>query len=122
MSYIYLVDDDVFTDVGQDVVAFLLVVIEEEPKGLVGMVGGGDVAAVAVQLGVGHHLVAFRHGFLVGFVGIAVHDAVALGEVFFDDVVGDGVGHHADVVVVTEVFSIIGDGAVAHDDGCGGHE
>lgn len=69
----------------QNVVAFLLVIVEEEPKGPVGVVGSGDVAWVSMHFGIGHHAIGFFYRFLV-CVGVNnVFDVVALDEVTLYD-------------------------------------
>ena len=117
-----LFDNHVFADMGNDVVTFLLVVIEEEPEGTVGVVGGGDVVTLTMQYGVGHHVVASLHGFLVGFGFFNFIDAVELLEIFIDDAGCNGQGHGVDIIVVVGARAVVFDGVVAHDDRGGGHE
>ena len=51
---LFKINDHVFTNMGDDGVAFFLVVIEKEPERAVVVVGSGDVADVTVRLGIVH--------------------------------------------------------------------
>ena len=103
-------NDDVVFDVSEDDVAFLLVIIEEEPHGAVLVVGCGYVAAVAVTFGVVEQFVVFSYG-----VGGEV-EAVLIGEEFVEDALGEGLGHGVDIFVDGHVAGR-GHRAVANDDG-----